>query len=107
MTPPSGERPFEEPWQAQRHALTVALHERGAFTWAEWTEALGARLGEPGAAPDGSDHHARALAALADLLAAKGLAERAEVERIARAWRRAAEATPHGEPITLDRDPVG
>lgn len=100
-----GGRPFDEPWQAQRHALTLALHERGAFTWAEWTEALGARLGATDAAPDGSDHHERALAALADLLSAKGLAEPATVERVARAWQRAAEATPHGEPITLDRDP--
>lgn len=96
---------FDEPWQAQRHALTVALHGRGAFTWAEWTEALGARLGATGAAADGSDHHERALMALLDLLEAKGLAAAAEVERVARAWRRAAAATPHGEPIALDRDP--
>lgn len=103
--PPFEEPPFEEPWQAQRHGLTVALHERGAFIWAEWTAALAARLGAPDAAPDGSDHHARALAALTDLLAAKGLAEPAEVERLARAWQRAARATPHGEPIALGRDP--
>ena len=103
--PDEGERPFEAPWQAQRHALTLALHERGAFDWAEWTAALGARLGAPDAAADGSDHHERALTALADLLSAKGLADPAEVERLTRAWQRAAEATPHGEPITLDRDP--
>jgi hypothetical protein len=85
----------------------VALHERGLFTWGEWTEALGARLGAPDAAPDGSDHHERALAALVDLLAAKGLAEPGEVARVAAAWRRAAEATQHGEPIALERDPGG
>ena len=97
--------PFEAPWQAERHALTVALHDAGAFGWGEWTRALGARLGEPGAAADGSDHHHRALAALMDLLDAKGVAPRTEVERLAAAWKRAAEATPHGEPIELAHDP--
>ena len=96
---------FDEPWQAHLHALTVSLHERGVFTWAEWTEALGAELGAPDAAPDGSDHHARWLRALMGLLDAKGLALREEVGRMASAWQRAARATPHGEPIALDRDP--
>lgn len=107
MPPPPEAPAFAEPWQAQRHALTLALHEAGLFGWREWTEALGARLGAPGAAPDGSDHHERALLALVDLLDAKGVAPRAEVERLAAAWRRAAEATPHGEPIALARDPGG
>ena len=98
---------FEEPWQAQLHALTLALHQRGAFGWEEWTRALGARLGAPDAAADGSDHHARWLAALVDLLDAKGIAARGEVERLARAWQRAARATPHGTPITLDHDGGG
>ena len=98
--------PFAEPWQAQLHAITVALHEVGALDWGEWTRALGARLGAPDAAPDGSDHHERALDALIDLLDAGEVAPRAEVARLAEAWRRAAEATPHGEPITLERDPL-
>ena len=102
---PRGERAFAEPWQAQLHALTVALHEAGRLDWGAWTRVLGARLGAPDAARDGSDHHERALAALADLLDAEGLAPRAEVEALAQAWKRAAEATPHGEPIALSRDP--
>ena len=96
---------FAEPWQAQLHALTVALHEAGRLDWGAWTRALGARLGAPDAARDGSDHHERALAALLDLLDAQGLAPRTEVEALSRAWQRAAEATPHGEPIALSRDP--
>ena len=27
---------FAAPWQAQAFALTLSLHERGAFTWKEW-----------------------------------------------------------------------
>ena len=35
---------FAEPWQAQAFALVLQLHERGAFTWPEWAEALSRRL---------------------------------------------------------------
>ncbi len=31
---------FEEPWQAHAFAMTVSLHERGVFTWSEWSHAL-------------------------------------------------------------------
>ena len=27
---------FTAPWQAQAFAMTLALHERGVFTWPEW-----------------------------------------------------------------------
>ena len=35
---------FDEPWQAQLFALTVALNEAGHFGWPEWTQAFGATL---------------------------------------------------------------
>ncbi|MSE24786.1 nitrile hydratase subunit beta, partial [Lactobacillus curvatus] len=35
---PAAERAptFNEPWEAQAFALTLALHRRGVFTWDEW-----------------------------------------------------------------------
>jgi Nitrile hydratase beta subunit, N-terminal len=27
---------FEAPWQANAFAMTLALHQRGVFTWTEW-----------------------------------------------------------------------
>ena len=36
---------FAEPWEAQAFALAVRLHERGCFTWREWTDALAAEIG--------------------------------------------------------------
>jgi len=33
---------FREPWEAQAFAMTLALHERGLFTWPEWAAALAA-----------------------------------------------------------------
>jgi nitrile hydratase accessory protein len=59
---------FREPWEAQAFAMTLALHERGLFTWNEWAQALGAeiawaeRSGE-GACRDGSDFYRHWLAA--------------------------------------------
>ena len=35
-----GEPVFREPWEAQAFAMTLALYERGLFTWTEWAAAL-------------------------------------------------------------------
>jgi hypothetical protein len=37
---------FAEPWQAQAFAITLALHERGLFTWSEWADRLAAEIHE-------------------------------------------------------------
>ena len=110
--PPAGPIPFAkdapvfaEPWQAEAFALTVALHEKGLFSWSEWAAALSAEVKKPGAAPDGSDYYDHWLAALEKLLASKGVAATPEVDAVAAAWERAAHATPHGKPILLENDP--
>jgi nitrile hydratase accessory protein len=104
--PPGIDEPaFAEPWQAEAFALTVALHEKGLFSWSEWAEALSSEVKKPGAAADGHDYYEHWLAALEKLLAGKGVAEASEVDSLAAAWERAAHATPHGKPILLDNDP--
>ncbi len=35
---------FNEPWQAQAFAMTVQLHEAGAFSWREWSERLASEI---------------------------------------------------------------
>ncbi|MFQ5626581.1 MAG: nitrile hydratase accessory protein, partial [Methyloligellaceae bacterium] len=37
-----GEPVFDEPWQAQALALAFSLSERGVFSPAQWSQALGA-----------------------------------------------------------------
>ncbi|TSE12629.1 nitrile hydratase accessory protein [Mesorhizobium intechi] len=96
---------FAEPWQAEAFAMTVALHDRGLFSWGEWAAALSAEVKKPGAAADGHDYYEHWLAALESLLASKGLAAKPDVDAMARAWERAAHATPHGKPILLENDP--
>ena len=39
---------FEEPWQAHAFAMTVSLHERGVFTWSEWSHALSQEISRGG-----------------------------------------------------------
>ena len=95
---------FAEPWEAQAFALAVALHERGAFTWPEWAEALAAEIARAQAAGDpdtGTTYYRHWLAALERLVAQKELADADTLQRYADAWGRAADRTPHGTPIEL------
>ncbi|ODN70378.1 nitrile hydratase accessory protein [Methylobrevis pamukkalensis] len=100
-----GDPAFAEPWQAQAFALAVHLHARGVFTWSEWAAALSARLHQPGRAADGSDYFEAWVEALCGLLADKGIAGEEAVLVLQQSWQRAAEATPHGQPILRENDP--
>ncbi len=93
--------PFDEPWQAQVFAMTVMLNQRGFIDWSEWTHALGAEIAA-GPQEAGSDIYFQSwLRALEKILIGKGVASAAELAGLAEAWRAAAEATPHGQPIVL------
>lgn len=96
---------FAEPWQAEAFAMTIALHDKGLFSWSEWADALSAEVKGPGAAADGHDYYEHWLVALEGLLAAKGLVAKPDLDAMAHAWERAAHATPHGKPILLENDP--
>ena len=100
---------FREPWEAQAFAMTLALHERGLFTWPEWAQALSGairRAQGAGDCDDGSTYYQHWLAALESLVGAKGIAGEDALSRRRDAWDRAAHATPHGVPILLENDPL-
>jgi nitrile hydratase accessory protein len=94
---------FPTPWAARAFALAVALEARGVFTWGEWAEALGPAVAvEAAADPGDAEAYWRAwLAALENVLAAKRVVASETLHDLQEAWRRAAEAAPHGEPIAL------
>lgn len=96
---------FREPWEAHAFAMTLALHERGLFSWSEWADALAGEIAaarQAGEADRGDTYYHHWLAALERLVAAKGTSSAAELERYRRAWDRAAARTPHGRPIVLE-----
>jgi nitrile hydratase accessory protein len=95
---------FREPWEAQAFAMTLALHQRGLFTWPEWAAALAAEIKRAQAAGDpdtGETYYRHWLAALERLVAERGLTDTGALARYRDAWDRAADRTPHGTPIEL------
>jgi nitrile hydratase accessory protein len=95
---------FREPWEAQAFAMALALHQRGLFTWGEWAATLVDEIKRAQAAGDpdtGDTYYHHWLNALERLVAEKGIADPASLTRYRDAWERAADATPHGDPIVL------
>jgi nitrile hydratase accessory protein len=98
---------FREPWEAQAFAMAVALHERGLFSWSEWTAVLGDEIKRAQAAGDpdtGETYYLHWLAALERVVAEKGVTDALTLTRYRDAWDHAADRTPHGMPIELRPD---
>ncbi|HEY4141676.1 MAG TPA: nitrile hydratase accessory protein [Pseudolabrys sp.] len=95
---------FHEPWEAQAFAMTMALYERGLFTWPEWAATLAAEIKRAQAAGDpdtGETYYSHWLAALEKIVAEKGVTTAHDLHRTRDAWDHACDRTPHGQPIVL------
>ena len=95
---------FKEPWEAQAFAMTLALYQRGMFTWPEWAAMLADEIKRAQAAGDpdtGETYYHHWLNALERLVAEKKLTDHATLKRYHDAWDHAADRTPHGMPIEL------
>lgn len=98
------ERVFREPWEAKAFAVALTLHDRGVFTWPEWSSALAEEIERAQAAgdPDSGDTYYRHwLRALERIVVAKGIATSQTLARYHHAWEAAVDRTPHGMPIEL------
>ena len=104
MSTPSP-KAFAAPWEAQVFALVVSLKEAGLFTWTEWADCLGREI-RPTNGPERAADYAAWLAALEKLLAERGVTASESVAVRTEAFLRAAAATPHGQPIRLENDPL-
>ncbi len=101
---------FREPWEAQAFAIAVSLHERGLFSWSEWTAALAAEIDvahERGDPDTGETYYHHWLGALERLVVATHAADAAALARYRQAWKHAASRTPHGTPIELASQDFG
>jgi nitrile hydratase accessory protein len=95
---------FREPWEAHAFALALTLHARGLFSWTEWAATLAdeiRRAQANGDADTGETYYMHWLATLERLVAEKGVASAATLDRYRDAWDHAADRTPHGKPIEL------
>jgi nitrile hydratase accessory protein len=95
---------FREPWEAQAFAMTLSLYDRGLFAWPEWAAILGDEIKRAQAAGDpdtGETYYHHWLRALERIVAEKGVTDTAALARYYDAWDRAADRTPHGQPIEL------
>lgn len=101
---------FREPWEAQAFAIVVALHQRGAFEWAEWARYLSQaiQLAQAQGDPDtGETYYRHWLSALERLVVDKGMAPPLMLGALRQAWRVAAEVTAHGQPVRLPGGVLG
>jgi nitrile hydratase accessory protein len=95
---------FREPWEAQAFAMTLALHEKGLFTWPEWAAILADEIKRAQAAGDpdtGETYYGHWLRALERIVAEKDVTSSEGLAQTRAAWARAALRTPHGVPIEL------
>ncbi len=101
---------FREPWEAQAFAIAIKLHEGGLYTWTEWAEALSNEIVAAQAEGDpdlGDTYYQHWLRALEGLVLAKTDLTVEQLLRRKDAWDRAAQRSPHGEPILLPEDEAG
>ena len=94
---------FRAPWEAQAFGMTLALYERGLFTWKEWADRLSVEIAAAHEQDDGTRYYELWLAALEKLVGDKGLVLDAELATRRDEWAQAAAETPHGKPIELKR----
>ena len=95
---------FRAPWEAHASAMALALHEKGLFTWPEWSAMLGEEIKKAQAAGDpdaGDTYYLHWLATLERMVAEKGAASAQALAQHYQAWERAMHRTPHGKPIDL------
>jgi nitrile hydratase accessory protein len=95
---------FNEPWQAQAFAITLALHNRGLFTWPQWAQTLSECIqsAQGQGDPDrGSTYYHHWLSAIEQITTSLGLVCGEQLDARQAAWRAAAARTPHGQPIEL------
>lgn len=100
----SREPSFDEPWEAEAFALTIAAHRNSIFAWDDWVRVFASRNRAEtleAAASLNAAYYRNWLAALEALLIERGALTAREVETRTAQWRRAYLRTPHGQPIDL------
>ena len=76
----NGELVFQAPWEARAFGLAVALNEQDRYEWREFSAELAATIAAAEQNDDPSNYYARWVASLAELVIAKGLISREQLD---------------------------
>ena len=112
-----GDEPvFANPLQAQIFALVVGLHQRGCFSWGEWTETLSTEIAAASANGENDNNNANKegsdpddayyriwVIALERFLMNKTIVYLEDIQNCVNSWINAYLNTSHGSPVTLSR----
>ena len=95
---------FSEPWQAQVMAMADLLIESGQLPASQWSSILGAHLKVKQFDEDSlENYYLSALAALTELIERHDLISSDQLENREQDWKKAYLATPHGQPVELEK----
>jgi nitrile hydratase accessory protein len=88
VAPPrkNGELVFNAPWEGRAFGMALAVRGRAPFGWGELREGLEQRIAAAGPDDDGSRYYEYWVAALEDVLEARRLIDRAELEQRTREY---------------------
>ena len=76
----NGELIFQAPWEARAFGLAVALNEQEIYEWCEFSAELAATITAAEQSNDPSGYYARWIASLEELIIAKGLISREQLD---------------------------
>tara|TARA_B100000963_G_scaffold149595_1_gene130396 strand:+ start:1245 stop:1604 length:360 start_codon:yes stop_codon:yes gene_type:complete len=97
---------FSAVWHAQLFALTTKLHDRGLFTWPQWTATFAhhiqAQRDDIENNEDTEDSYYQAwMAALVACLEEQDITDVKQLQLMQDRWASAYLSTPHGQPVSL------
>lgn len=76
----NGELVFQAPWQARAFGLAVALSQKELYEWREFSAELAATIAAAEQYDDPANYYARWIASLEELIIAKGLLSREQLD---------------------------
>ena len=76
----NGELVFQAPWEARAFGLAVALNQQDLYKWREFSAELAATIAAAEPNNDPANYYARWIASLEELVIAKGLIRREQLD---------------------------
>ena len=82
----NGELVFQAPWEARAFGLAVALNQQDLYKWREFSAELAATIAVADQNNDPANYYTRWVASLEELIIAKGLLSREQLDARTSEW---------------------